>query len=166
MHIAGIDINFVTVTSMLNTVTDSTTIISDTVLTDHMHRAGIRPSVQRLAILGFVANKRLHPTADEIYSALAPAYPTLSRTTVYNTLHALVAGGLLRELEIESGNRRYDYARQESHSHFMCRRCGHIYDIPVPPRIDHNTPAGFRIDTVDIYFKGLCPACFNDTITN
>lgn len=144
---------------MLNAVTDFTAIISDTTFTDHMHRAGIRPSVQRLAILGFVANKRLHPTADEIYSALAPLYPTLSRTTVYNTLHALVAGGLLRELEIESGNRRYDYAPQPPHSHFMCRRCRRIYDIPVPARIDDNPPAGFHIDTVDVYFKGLCPAC-------
>lgn len=54
-----------------------------------IQETGIRPSVQRVAILSYVANHGTHPTADEIFSAISEEYPTLSRTTVYNSLHTL-----------------------------------------------------------------------------
>ncbi len=134
-------------------------LLSDSRLTEMMHKAGIRPSVQRLAILSHIANKRMHPTADEIYMDLAPSYPSLSKTTVYNSLHVLVECGLVRELEIESGNRHYDLAPQPPHSHFICRHCGCIYDMEIPPYLEKPATKGFTIDSIDVYFKGLCPNC-------
>ncbi len=139
----------------------------DTQLTDSdlaamMHSAGIRPSVQRIAILAHIVRGRLHPTADRIYADLSPLYPSLSRTTVYNTLHSLADAGLLRELEIESGNKHYDLAPQPRHGHFMCRRCGKIFDMPLP-LLDSMPPSGFRIENVEVYYKGLCPDCIELT---
>ena len=52
--------------------------------------AGVRPSVQRLAVMDYLATHKTHPTVDEIYSSLAPSIPTLSKTTVYNTLKLFV----------------------------------------------------------------------------
>ena len=135
--------------------------ISDSQLTEMMHRASVRPSVQRVAILSYVANSGRHPTADEIYSDLAAHYPTLSRTTVYNTLHTLADAGLLRELEIESGNMHYDLAPQPLHSHFICRKCGRIFDMTMPEGLSSAATPGFTIDSVDLYFKGCCPDCLN-----
>lgn len=89
---------------------DDDRFLDDNRLSDMMHRCGIRPSVNRLAVLSFVANRRTHPSADEIFTELQNKFPSLSRTTVYNTLHTLAAAKLLRELEIESGNRHYDLA--------------------------------------------------------
>ena len=45
----------------------------------------IKPSVQRIAIMNYLIEHRTHPTVDEIYTALSPSIPTLSKTTVYNT---------------------------------------------------------------------------------
>ena len=133
--------------------------ITDSQLTDMMHKAGVRPSVQRIAILSFISNGKTHPAADEIYTYLIRQYPSLSRTTVYNTLHFLVNAGLLRELEIESGNRHFDLAVQLPHSHFTCRKCGRIFDMNIPTGLDNMVTPGFTIDSVDLYFKGLCPEC-------
>lgn len=119
----------------------------------------MRPSVQRIAVLSHIANERTHPTADELYSVLASKHPSLSRTTVYNSLHALVEAGLVRELEIESGNRHYDLAPQPEHSHFICRICGTIYDMTLPDGLEKMATPGFCIDCVDLYFKGICPNC-------
>lgn len=58
--------------------------ISDNDIASMMHKAGVRPSVQRIAIMSFVGNSRLHPSAEEIYRHLHEAMPSLSRTTVYN----------------------------------------------------------------------------------
>ncbi|MBR4922900.1 MAG: transcriptional repressor, partial [Bacteroidaceae bacterium] len=47
---------------------------------------GIKPSVQRIAIMDYLMTHRTHPAIDEIYLALCEDIPTLSKTTVYNTL--------------------------------------------------------------------------------
>ena len=103
--------------------------ISDNDIASMMHKAGVRPSVQRIAIMSFVGNSRLHPSAEEIYRHLHEAMPSLSRTTVYNSLHTLAQLSLIRELEIEPGMTRYDLAAQAPHAHFRCRKCGRIIDV-------------------------------------
>lgn len=131
---------------------------SETELVQLMHERGIRPSVQRLAVLSGVANTTAHPTADEIFTALSPYYPSLSRTTVYNSLRVLVEAGLVRELDVESNIRHYDLA-QKPHGHFMCRVCGSILDMPIPEGIEEVKPKGFEFDCVEVTYHGICPEC-------
>ena len=47
---------------------------------------GIKPSMQRLAIMQYLLTHYTHPTVEDVYKGLVPRVPTLSRTTVYNTL--------------------------------------------------------------------------------
>ena len=61
----------------------------------------IKPSVQRIAIMTYLMEHRTHPTVDEIYTALAPSIPTLSKTTVYNTLKLLSEQGAAQTLTID-----------------------------------------------------------------
>lgn len=140
-------------------LTESYTLLSPSRLTEIMHNAGVRPSVQRIAVLSHIANLRRHPTADEIYTDLVEEFPSMSRTTVYNSLHALTSGRLVKELEIESGNRHYDFALQPPHGHFICRRCGRITDVEIPDGIGLSLMSGFRADSMDVYFKGICKDC-------
>ena len=70
-----------------------------------------------------------HPTADIIYSELAPSMPTLSKTTIYNTLKLLANHGAVTEMTIDKRNAHYDFDTVP-HSHFMCRQCGKIIDMP------------------------------------
>ena len=51
--------------------------------------AGIRPSIQRIAVYGYLCEHPVHPDVETVYDALNPIYPTLSKTTVYNTLKGL-----------------------------------------------------------------------------
>lgn len=134
-------------------------IYNESQLTDMMHKAGVRPSVQRIAVLSYISNFRKHPSADEIYDHLVRELPTLSLTTVYNSLHALVDAGIVKELEIESGNKHYDLAYQPLHGHFTCRNCGKIFDIAMPEALGDAAAPGFKVDSVDVYYKGMCPDC-------
>ena len=131
-------------------------------LTDMLHKKGIRPSVQRIAVLSSVLNGSKHPSAEDIYESLSPLFKSLSRTTVYNSLDVLTRNGLLRELEIESGCSRYDMAMQPDHSHFICRKCSRIIDLPMPSdvlEVPERVGSLFSIDTIDVTFRGLCPEC-------
>ena len=47
---------------------------------------GIKPSIQRIAIMDYLLTHKTHPSIEEIYLALCDEIPTLSKTTVYNTL--------------------------------------------------------------------------------
>ena len=95
---------------------------------DILNSHNIRPSVQRIAILKYLLEHRIHPTVDDIYLALNPTMPTLSKTTVYNVLRNLVENGAVLALTIDEKNVRYD-ADTSSHAHFRCQSCGELYDI-------------------------------------
>ena len=128
-------------------------------LAEMMHTHGVRLSAQRIAVFSYVANGKLHPSAEEIFTALSPIFPSLSRTTVYNSLHLLKDKGLIRELEIQSGFIRYDLRLQEVHSHFICTGCGRITDMPMPAGIADAVLPDYAVGSVDVFIKGLCPDC-------
>ncbi len=124
---------------------------------------GIRPSVQRLRILEYLLDHNTHPSVEEVYGALAGEIPTLSRTTVYNTLRMLSEAGLAQMITIDERHVCYD-GHLHDHCHFYCGQCGRIFDIewPVPslatPRAEEIPGVG-RIDQVQFYYKGLCAEC-------
>lgn len=130
-------------------------------LTQMLQAKGIRPSAQRIAVFSAVANGRMHPAAEDIYAGLSKLFHSLSRTTVYNSLKVMTDAGLLRELEIEAGCSRYDMALQPAHSHFICRRCSRIYDMPMPEGMSEILAPQFDIDAVEVTLRGLCPECRN-----
>lgn len=125
-----------------------------------LKKAGISPSPQRIAILRFMVEHRCHPSVDNIYTALSVEIPSLSRTTVYNTLWLLVEKGVIIGLDIDRSNTRFDYSESE-HAHFRCLKCETIYDVPLEKRCSQMLQPGFQIKTVSINYIGICSNCNN-----
>ncbi len=118
---------------------------------------GIRPSLTRVMIYDYLRQHRNHPTADEIYKELSPSAPTLSKTTVYNTVKLLSSEGVIKTITIEEGQARFD-AYTENHGHFICRDCASVYDFDTEfPEIV--LPEGFQKGVTEIYCTGTCSAC-------
>jgi Fe2+ or Zn2+ uptake regulation protein len=97
-------------------------------LKNELINAGIRPSVQRLAIYEFVKTHPIHPTAEVVYDALRDHLGSLSLTTVYNTLKLFVDAGLVQLLAIDDTFRCFD-GDTSTHAHFRCDNCGKIVDF-------------------------------------
>lgn len=126
-------------------------------LTEH----GVKPSVQRLAVMEYLLEHHTHPSADEIYSALHPQMPTLSKTTVYNTLKLLTEQGAAIQLTIDERNVCFD-VDTSNHAHFLCTRCGRVFDIRLHNRAADaapEMPEGFTVEQTAIYFRGCCREC-------
>lgn len=123
-------------------------------------KAGIRPSVQRLAIYEFVKNNPIHPTADVVYDALRDELGSLSLTTVYNTLKLFVDAGLVQMLNIDESFRCFD-GDTTTHAHFRCEKCGKIVDFNIKKEFLSMVEGldEYTIDSVQLYLKGLCPQC-------
>ena len=108
----------------------------------------------------YLMNHKTHPTVDEIYLALSPSIPTLSKTTVYNTLNLFIEKNVIQVLTIDEKNARYD-ADISKHGHFYCRSCGKVYDIfDLKPEIYVIPPLeNFHVDSVEISYYGTCKTC-------
>ena len=118
---------------------------------------GIRPSLTRVMIYDYSRNHRTHPTADEIYTALSPDAPTLSKTTVYNTMKLLSAEGVIKTITIEEQQARFD-ACIDVHGHFLCKDCGGVFDFDTElPKM--KMPEGFTPSVTEIYCIGKCKKC-------
>ena len=124
-----------------------------------LRQNGICPTQQRIAVYEYLIQHRTHPTADTVYRALVKEQPSLSRTTVYNTVHALAKAGLIRVVTIDADEQHFD-AGVEDHGHFRCSRCGTLYDFPLTADTVHPLlPDGFSVGLWDVYITGICPNC-------
>ncbi len=123
---------------------------------------GIRPSIQRIKILEYIVKNKNHPTVDMIFNALKGEIPTLSKTTVYNTLNEMVKKDVLLELIIDENAVRYDLY-MEPHVHFKCRICGEIYDYDMDCEIFKKKKIkGNLVERYSVNLYGICKNCLNE----
>ena len=124
---------------------------------------GLRPSVQRVAILDYLMNHMTHPSVDEVYNGIRDSIPTLSRTTVYNTLRLLADHHVVSMLTIDEHRVCYDGVA-EPHVHFYCKHCGRVidlYDQPAPAQPIGTMLNGNIVESMQLYYKGICSDCQN-----
>ena len=128
---------------------------------DFLKKNNIKPSYQRIKIYEYLYNTKKHPTVDIIYKALIDEIPTLSKTTVYNTLNLFVESNIVALITIEDNEARYD-ADTSLHGHFKCEKCGMVTDFDVDlSSLVIDEMKNFQINQRHIYFKGICKNCLN-----
>ncbi len=89
-----------------------------------------RMTRQRKVILDILQNDPDHPTADEVYERVRGKLPHISLGTVYRNLDVLATCGLIRKLEPDRSQMRFESETSE-HYHTLCTRCGKIEDAPI-----------------------------------
>lgn len=121
---------------------------------------GVKPSMQRIAIMEYMMGHFTHPTADIIFNDLYTYIPTLSKTTVYNTLKLFEEHGAIQTITIDDKNLRYD-ADISTHAHFKCKNCGCINDLPINnvSIYEGQKYKDFVITDYQLYYKGYCKEC-------
>jgi len=133
---------------------------------EQLRLADLRVTRPRIAVLEAV---HAHPHADTetIFGAVRAALPDVSRQAVYDVLHALTAGGLLRRIQPSKSVARYESRVGDNHHHVVCRSCGIIADIDcavgeapcLTPSDDGGFLDGFVLDEAEVIYWGLCPDC-------
>ncbi len=120
---------------------------------------GVSPSIQRIKILQFILDNKHHSSVDIIYQKLLHEIPTLSKTTVYNTLALFVEKGIINSITIDNTEILYEKS-QTPHAHFQCNVCKNIIDI----NLDSNLYGikeieNHKVEKVNIHLRGVCNKC-------
>lgn len=121
-----------------------------------------RNTVQRQIVLQTVLQMHDHPTADNVYAAVAAEHPSISKATVYRNLSQLASQGEIRRVPVPNGADRFDFNTNE-HYHVRCVKCGEVFDVHMPHvsnLIEQVEDAsGVEVQRYDILFEGICQHC-------
>lgn len=125
----------------------------------------LKYSRQRESIKANLRNRTDHPTADMVYDDIRKLYPNISLGTVYRNLGLLSDLGEVTRIAMLNGADRYD-GNTQPHSHFVCRKCGRVYDLPsdIPEEIMETVQkdTGHRIEECSLMFYGTCEDCLGE----
>jgi Fur family transcriptional regulator, ferric uptake regulator len=132
-----------------------------------LHDRGQRltPQRQRVLTLFEQSGAGSHLSAEEVHQRLLAQDERVSLATVYRTLRLLSSMGLLQELELPEGGRRYELASDahRDHHHLVCVRCGCTEEFEDPAVLVAGELAaslhGFRLLECVLNVRALCPRC-------
>lgn len=130
----------------------------DTIIQKIKEKGG-RMTIQRLAILELLS-KLGHPTAEEIFQFTQNQFPSVSFTTVYNTLKSFKELGVVREYYMEERS-RFELT-EHLHPHFHCFTCEGLTDLdPAKITVEMNPSLDEEWSPLEkeVIFHGICPSC-------
>jgi len=111
-----------------------------------LHRAGLKATGPRMVILSALEQDHAHPTAEQLYETLRQDHPSLSLSTVYQTLDVFIRTGLCRRVSGPGD-----------------RLCGAIFDVdrdqlqlPTPPGRLSN---GLMVTGIRFEYEVICRSC-------
>ncbi|HYA91933.1 MAG TPA: Fur family transcriptional regulator [Thermodesulfobacteriota bacterium] len=117
---------------------------------------------QRLAIIEVLVDKTpLHPSAYLIYHDASKRVKSLSLSTVYSILNEFSKRGIIKMLEFDKMENRYESNITE-HINLICKGCKKIMDYKLPLKVDTDEVArksGFRVTDSRFEYYGYCEEC-------
>ena len=121
-----------------------------------LQSVGLRPTRQRMALGWLLFGKGgRHLTAEMLYEEATHAKVPVSLATVYNTLRAFCAAGLVNEVVVD-GARSYFDTRMDDHPHFYWEDSHALTDAPAEDVKIASLPVapeGTQIARVDVVIR-------------
>mgnify|MGYP005846365803 CR=1 FL=1 len=118
-----------------------------------------RLTSQKKIILDYLKNVKTHPSAEKIYLEAKKKLPQISQGTVYRILNQAKEKGEIKELPCKICS-RFD-GDISQHAHFICEKCGDIYDIFEKIKIpsEKKVEKIGKINNYQLCFYGICKKC-------
>ena len=123
---------------------------------------GLKITLQRRAIIEVLVELRdLHPGARLVYEKAKKKKKSLSLSTAYATLNELSSNGIIKMLQFDRMENRYDVDLSD-HINLICKRCGTIIDYNIPAPLEPKDIArksGFIVTDTRMELHGYCREC-------
>jgi Fe2+ or Zn2+ uptake regulation protein len=127
-----------------------------------MREGGFKITPQRIAIIEVLADGTLnHPGANLVYREARKKIKRLSLSTVYATLNELCRLNLIKMLEFDKRENRYE-GNIAPHVNLICKSCNRIFDYSLSVFIDPKEimkKSRFWITDTRLEYYGYCQEC-------
>lgn len=127
-----------------------------------MREKDLKVTPQRLAVIDVLVGKNPHhPSARVIYDAAKRRSKGLSLSTVYFTLNELSKHGIIKTLEFDKMENRYE-GNVTDHINLVCKECHGITDYRIPVVIDSRDvtrKTKFWVTDTRLEYYGYCQKC-------
>ena len=117
---------------------------------------------QRKVVLQVIRKVDDHLTANEVFQHAKNLLPSISFATVYNSLRYLKDEGHIGEIQFGNGASRFDRMTSR-HDHALCNKCGKLIDmeLELPTELVELAAnySKFKLESIELTLRGLCPEC-------
>jgi len=132
-------------------------------------QSGLKFTNQRYLVYKAMVAARDHPSAEMVWRRVREEAPAISLDTVYRTLAALEARGLVTRVPAGGDEGRFD-GDVTAHHHVVCLRCGAIDDFTMPGAgltdLPPSVAAWGSVRDAQVLVRGICRNCLGQTDNN
>jgi Fur family ferric uptake transcriptional regulator len=132
-------------------------------LAERLEKAGLKPSTNRMAVLGALAAEPNDATAQEIHRRLAGSGSRIGLATVYRALASMSETGVVDRLPHDAGESCYRLCSSAHHHHLVCESCHRVVELKGCPAGAWARRAadehGFDLTSHRLEVSGLCAKC-------
>ncbi len=126
--------------------------------------SGERVTVARRAIIRLLTDACMPITAVSILHSLKEQGVSLNKTTVYRELKFLETKNLIRAMQFDERNKRYELTPDTHKHHLICTNCKRIEDVVLEHDLDQverkvTQQKSFKVQRHALEFYGLCGEC-------
>ena len=125
-------------------------------------QSGLKFTNQRYLVYKAMVEARDHPSAETVWRRVRESAPAISLDTVYRTLGALDAAGIIQRVPVDGDQARYD-GDVSPHHHMVCARCRSIVDFLWPDFdldcLPEEARHWGRARDAQVIVRGECQAC-------
>lgn len=141
-------------------------------------QSGLKSTASRLEVTAVLASSQHPLTHQDILKQLPGSF---DRVTLYRVLDWLLQNKVIHRIAGEDRAWRFQlnasqakqkkYSnktvlsngkafKQHNHAHFQCGDCGKVFCLDnVYPKLTHDIPANFVVDSIELNIKGKCANC-------
>lgn len=123
---------------------------------------GQRQTRQRDVLFQIINDTKGPLSVADIYQQAKESLPHLGIATVYRAMKLMLETKQILQVNMPSGETRYESAFLGHHDHFQCNKCHKVFDLdncPLGLQSGTTLPGGFVVEGHEMTLFGLCADC-------
>lgn len=129
-----------------------------------LKRSGERMTLARRSVVRVIAEASGPLTVTEMLKLLKASRILVNKTTVYREVKFLESKDIVRSIQFDERNRRYEIVPVDHRHHLICTNCRKIEDVVLHHDLDHVEAAltkekRFKVERHALEFYGVCGEC-------